>query len=400
MEDSRTESQTGELSFMDKQKLPKLILVNLARLLACAGTVIAGILTILILSMNIICNGGSAKAREIFVSTILETGALKFLASWYLTPDEITEIVDGNSMADLNETVDTGLITVVAGTNKATGNGNAGESRVGAATTTVYSGSSEKMFREEDEDGDGIILHKIAGSNFFGTLMVVLDPSRVELESYFNDYRKGAPLDVIVKEYNAVAAINGGLYNQTEAGGRPYGVTVSHGNIKTNRRSDDPKGLVLIALTEDNILIVEDIDDLDAAGVDQLVKDKKIRDGCSFQEEFTDKDNHFVQLIINGKPRELNGNLGSGLNPRTAIGQRADGALLLLVTDGRGASGHLGASASDLIEIMLEYGAVNAANLDGGSSSCMVYNDEYIMDSVTFRKSNTSWNLPIAFVVK
>ena len=94
----------------------------------------------------------------------------------------------------------------------------------------------------------------------------------------------------------------------------------------------------------------------------------------------------------------MNG-LGSGLNPRTAIGQCADGSVLMLVTDGRGKNGHLGASASDLIEIMEKYGAVNAANLDGGSSSCMYYNDEYLMTSVTFYYSNDSWRMPVAFVV-
>ena len=95
----------------------------------------------------------------------------------------------------------------------------------------------------------------------------------------------------------------------------------------------------------------------------------------------------------------MNG-MGSGLNPRTAIGQRADGAVLLFVTDGRGKSGHLGASASDLIEVMRKFGAVNAANLDGGSSSCMYYEGEYLMTSVTFYYSNSSWKLPAGFVVK
>ena len=107
----------------------------------------------------------------------------------------------------------------------------------------------------------------------------------------------------------------------------------------------------------------------------------------------------FVHLISNNEPREING-MGSGLNPRTAIGQRADGAILMLVTDGRGKAGHLGASASDLINVMVEYGAINAANLDGGSSSCMYYNGEYLMTSVTFYHSNSSWKLPLGFVVK
>lgn len=136
-----------------------------------------------------------------------------------------------------------------------------------------------------------------------------------------------------------------------------------------------------------------------AADVENLVTEKQIRDAVTFQEESSDSNNHFVQLIINNEARELNG-MGSGLNPRTAIGQRADGAVLMLVTDGRGKSGHLGASAADLINVMTEYGAVNAANLDGGSSSCMYYNNEYLMTSVTFYYTNSSWKLPAGFVVK
>ena len=95
----------------------------------------------------------------------------------------------------------------------------------------------------------------------------------------------------------------------------------------------------------------------------------------------------------------MSGN-GSGLNPRTAIGQRADGAVLMFVTDGRGKSGHLGASCADLIAVMEEFDAVNAANLDGGSSSCMYYDGEYLMSSVTFYYTNSSWRLPAGFIVK
>ncbi len=92
--------------------------------------------------------------------------------------------------------------------------------------------------------------------------------------------------------------------------------------------------------------------------------------------------------------------MGSGANPRTAIGQTADGRILLLVTDGRGANGHLGATASDLIEIMEQYGAVNAANLDGGSSTCMYYNGKWLQNSVTFYYATSSWRIPTAVLVK
>ena len=158
-------------------------------------------------------------------------------------------------------------------------------------------------------------------------------------------------------------------------------------------------GLFLIGFDNNNLLRIIDLKGKNASAVEALVKEEGIRDAVAFQEEATDANNHFVKLIINGESREFKGS-GSGANPRTAIGQRADGSVLLLVTDGRGANGHLGVTAGDLIEIMERYDAVNAANLDGGSSSSMYYNGKYEMTSVTLYYSNSSWRLPDAFVVE
>ena len=66
----------------------------------------------------------------------------------------------------------------------------------------------------------------------------------------------------------------------------------------------------------------------------------------------------------------------TGTAQRTAIGQRADSTVILLVTDGRSASS-LGATRNDVIDVMVEYGAVCAGMLDGGSSSLMYYEDYY-----------------------
>jgi exopolysaccharide biosynthesis protein len=81
-------------------------------------------------------------------------------------------------------------------------------------------------------------------------------------------------------------------------------------------------------------------------------------------------------LIINSTPTEFLGN-GSGLNPRTAIGQRSDGAVLMLVIDGRQPHS-LGATLQDCQRLMLEYGAINACMQDGGSSSVMWYEGEML----------------------
>ncbi|MBQ1641923.1 MAG: phosphodiester glycosidase family protein, partial [Oscillospiraceae bacterium] len=69
--------------------------------------------------------------------------------------------------------------------------------------------------------------------------------------------------------------------------------------------------------------------------------------------------------------------LVSGVNPRTAIGQRADGAVLLLVIDGRQVQS-LGATYQDCCDVMMDFGAVNAYCMDGGSSTSMYYNGAYV----------------------
>lgn len=368
------------------------VLKYIGRTLLVLVTLVAAVVVTLVLVINSFCNGSSPAAKKVFVTTILETGQLKFLASWFLSPEEIQEVVDSNSMEEFNEEVNTSLIVVEATSNKSSG-------KTGATSTSsgVIEGSGAAQM--DEKEGEDIEIIEIAGRTFFATMMIVKDPSRVSLATIYPWREYGLTLDELVNNNDAIAGINGGIYNSyNHAGGSPMGVVVSNGEIQMNEPQSLP-GLVLIGLTEEDILVVIDLSDKSAKDVETLVAEQKIRDAVTFQEESSDKNNHFVQLIINGKERELNG-MGSGLNPRTAIGQRADGALLLLVTDGRGTSGHLGASASDLIGIMSEYGAVNAANLDGGSSSCMYYEGEYLMSSVTFYYVNSSWKLPFAFIVK
>lgn len=338
-------------------------------------TLVAALALTLLISLKMICSSAFPSAQQMFVTTILETGQLKFLASWFLSSEEIQEIVDKNSMKALNASVDTALIQVG-----------------GSGVVDVGGGDSP------EDSGEPIEIVEVAGANYTGTMMIVKDPSRVSLATIYPWRDVGVPLDELVASAGAVGGINGGLYNSyNNSGGRPYGVIVSHGEIQYNKPQEFP-GLVLIGFTEDNILEIIDISKLNAAGVEELVAQRKIRDAVTFQEEASDANNHFVQLIINNEAREMNG-MGSGLNPRTAIGQRADGAVLMFVTDGRGKAGHLGASSGDLIGVMQEFGAVNAANLDGGSSSCMYYDGGYLMDSVTFYQANSSWKLPAGFIV-
>lgn len=341
----------------------KKFLKIIGKVFAFVGVTVGMVFVCLLLTITLICHGPSNSAKELFATTILETGQLKFLANVFLSKDEIEGIVSKNSLQDMNVEIDENLIK-----------------------TNI------------DKTKELIEIHEVNGNNFEGKMMVVNDPSKISLATTYPWGEYGKELGVLTEDASAIAGVNGGIYYSSgNKGGRPLGVTVSNGEIQDI--SLGLVGLYLIGFDENNLLRIISLDGMNKAQVEELIKTEKIRDAVAFQEESSDKNNHFVKLIINGEKRELNG-MGSGANPRTAIGQRKDGSVLILVTDGRGKNGHLGATASDIIDIMAEYGAVNAANLDGGSSSSLYYNHEYLMTSVTFYYANSSWRLPTAFVVK
>jgi exopolysaccharide biosynthesis protein len=83
------------------------------------------------------------------------------------------------------------------------------------------------------------------------------------------------------------------------------------------------------------------------------------------------------QLIRNGRveiTQDLEGNgakFVTDRHPRTAIAKLKDGKMLLVVVDGRQPNYSIGMSLVSLAELLLEFGAVEAINLDGGGSSAM-----------------------------
>lgn len=321
---------------------------------------------------------GPESAKNLMASTIQETGQLKFVNKIFLSTEEIEEITNRNSMGKLEAEVDTNLISVGGG----------------SSDEQVAEGETAPEF-----DINGFEIVEISGRTYFGKLMIINDPSRVKLTTIYDGSWKeyGKTLDELVDGGNFLAGVNGGEYqSDSNKGGSPKGIVVCDGEIQYN---NPYAGDVMVGFNTDNILIIRDIGGMSKESVKALVEELNIRDAVSFKDIADGDDNHFTKLIINGESVSLNGS-GSGANPRTVIGQKADGTVLLFVTDGRGAGGHLGATAADIISVMQEYGAVNAANLDGGSSSCMYHDGEWEMTSVTLYYSNASWRLPLAFVVE
>ena len=79
------------------------------------------------------------------------------------------------------------------------------------------------------------------------------------------------------------------------------------------------------------------------------------------------------------------------------IGQALDGTVFLLTIDGRQVGWSLGATVVDAAKILQKYDAYQAVNLDGGSSTIMIYRDEII--TKTSGAQNYGRWCPDAFIV-
>ncbi|MEJ8844419.1 phosphodiester glycosidase family protein [Lacibacter sp. H375] len=79
-------------------------------------------------------------------------------------------------------------------------------------------------------------------------------------------------------------------------------------------------------------------------------------------------------FISNNEERMFTGKAIDDKHPRTAMGYTADGKLIILVVQGRMPGIAEGASLPKLAKLLLDLGCMEALNLDGGGSSCMLVN--------------------------
>ena len=315
------------------------------RILCVLLTTLVMLVVLLYFVMFLLCKGPSPSARDLFVRSVRETSAIGFLANLYLSDEEIAEIEKSEEITV--EETDTSLITV----------------------KTELSPQSEAHYTDDwgytDDDDDGLILVSVPGETYTGYMMIVLDPSRVVLGCNPDMLgAKGYTVAQYVEMFDAVAGINGGGFEDPNGqgnGSMPNSAIVSDGEIYCAWQGI---GKGFVGIDQNNILQVG------FTSTEEL-KTRQIRDGTGYG----------PVLVANGQsvdPDKLN----SGLNPRTAIGQRSDGAILLLVIDGRQPNS-LGATYADEAEIMIRFGAVNACNLDGGSSSLLWFRGEYVNNNAS-----------------
>ncbi len=196
----------------------------------------------------------------------------------------------------------------------------------------------------------------IKGATYKAYLCAVFDPSLIKLGVTKHIGEKGEFISKASHENNALVAINAsGFKDKTDEkmGGIPDGLIINNGEIVWDNKDPEEKRNI-IGFNNDNILVL-------FKGTPSEAIENNYRIAVEFQ----------PFLIVNGNKAAIKGNGGWGIAPRTAIGQTEDGTVLFLVVDGRRIDS-LGASILDLQNIMWEYGAINAANLDGGATTIMV----------------------------
>lgn len=303
-----------------------------------AGTVFVFVLACVIIACYVLLNGPSTTMRDALVLSAKQASATKWIPGLFLD-EALVQQIEANS-----KTVTYDVISM----------------------EDVAPPQNEEQEKDEWADAiDGIRLDIIQKPAFKGYMLMIKDPTRVFVgtSSDFKSGREGIRIFDAADKYQAVCAINGGEFPDGAGvgnGGTPIGITYSQGKLvfsgHTNR--------TFMGLTNDNKLIVSE-------GMTQArAQELGIRDGVCFQTGncLITNDGQNMTLHYSDK--------NTGRAQRTAIGQRADGTILMLVTDGRTASS-LGATHNDLIEVMLEYGATAAGKLDGGSSAMMYYRDYF-----------------------
>ncbi len=203
---------------------------------------------------------------------------------------------------------------------------------------------------------NGILIVKVTGDGFVGKLAIIKDPAQVGIGLAKNFGTKGGGIEKLVNYNDAILGINASGFedpNGTGNGGKAYGLVISNGKIYQDMIGSANK---VIGFDEKNRLHIGQYKSLSG-----------FRDAVEFK----------PALIINGE-QLVHSSAGWGIQPRSAIGQTARGEVLLLIIDGRAPGYSIGATLGDCADILKKYDAVQACNLDGGSSSIMYYNGREI----------------------
>ena len=287
-----------------------------------------------------------AKQRDLWVQTAMSTSSHKWLATTFLSESEISAIL----------------------------------AKYQVSNTTNSTGDSVKISKvSTSTNSDTTSIKEISGDTYTGYVVTVKDPSALKLVNTLSDDGDGTYLsDLVSSDSSVIAAINAAGFNFSRSGettdeGALVSFTMMDGELLYG---DKTTTYQMIGLTEAGKLILGNYTYEEALALG-------VEDAITFG----------PYLLVDGE-KQITDTATGGYQPRTAIGQAADGTIYMVVINGRSTSS-VGATLYDLQTIMSDLGAVNAVNLDGGGSSEMYYDGELI----NTLSNGSERAVPNAFVV-
>ena len=295
----------------------------------------------------ILLYGPFENAKRVYVGSAMKTMSHQYLATWFLSDEKINSIIGKESSESSDETTNVDEVKIP---------------KIKDGTIELYDIADNPKYK--------------------GYYLIIKDSTRVKIGTSSKLETEGETTSEIAENNGAIAAINGGAFidktsvDWTGTGAFPDGIVMSDGKEVWNSLDKDSK-TDLFGITKDGVLIVGKY------SANQLKK-LEVKEALSFG----------PTLVINGKKADIT--IDGGLAPRSVIGQKKDGSIILMVIDGRSLTS-IGASYKEVQEIIYKLGAFNAINLDGGKSTTMYYDGEIIN---TPSNSMGERTIPTAVIVK
>ncbi|MBE6701561.1 MAG: phosphodiester glycosidase family protein [Ruminococcaceae bacterium] len=290
--------------------------------------------------------GASPKLQTMWVCTAMKTMNHKYLATLFIPEDTIEKILEENAVDDSEYNSTREELDVHEKENA--------ENQVDLYVSEGYT-----------ELENGIYLKEVSGSTWKGYVMLVSDPLRVKLVDTAYQFEKGQTVKSMVTHSDAIAGINGGGFtdgiNYDSNGGSPAGLIIEDGNLVFPVDKNSATEYNMIGINKKGVLVLRHC-------TAKWALENDIVSAVSFS----------PFIVVNGEGTVKNGSGGWGIAPRSAIGQRATGEFLFIVIDGRQVGWSIGCDLDVLQKVLLDEKAENGAMLDGGSSTVLFYNGDYV----------------------
>lgn len=284
----------------------------------------------LVLSL-ILLYGPWAGFRDFIITSAMTTLHHQWIATTFYEDNVISKVMAANTVIPPDEDTNADLVDI---------------NSEGTSTNELIKRRGSEPYRIVDINRNG----------YKGYMTIIYDAAKVKLGVSQYLGVKGELISAASKNAGALLAINSSGFLDTDGlgnGGTPTGALIQNGKVLWGEYSSSHI-YNFIGFDKNHILTL-------LRATTKQATEKGIIDAVDFA----------PFLIVNGRSAITKGNGGWGLAPRTAIGQRQDGIVLFLIIDGRQTQS-IGASIIDVLDLMTEFGAINAANLDGGSSSILV----------------------------